>query len=518
MIKKIFIYTLGIVLTTSVSCSDKFDEINVNPTMEDNPPTSALLTQSMLQTSTFEYEAWRGNLIYTTLFVQQFASLSWQGDKYLFSEDYSSALWSSYYPQAVKTLTDIIERTMDNPDEVNYQCIARIQRVFVFQRITDLYGDVPYSEAGRGFTGGILLPKYDSQSSIYDSFLEELQAAATSFDASKTAVLGDIIYSGDLALWKKAAYSLMLRVAMRLSEADPEKAEEWAAKAIAGGVFDSYQQSMKVAHLESTYDNPNSHVLGYYPSARQEIKNQNFKFSKTYIDLLKANNDIRLGILPVLGYYLNEQGDTVELDYKTIVDGLADPAYQTGLPNGLDPNTLKKPVSRFSQLRSDFVQADAPNILVSHAQTLFLKAEAIERGWVEGNAEETFRDGVLSAVNQLKLYEANPSLFNDEAIANFAAAIDYPVEGTLDEKLEAINTQYYLVSLLDGYESFANWRRSGYPALTPVNYPGNVTGGTIPRRLQYPATESGVNGANLEAAIGRQGANDFTTRVWWDKD
>ena len=199
------------------------------------------------------------------------------------------------------------------------------------------------------------------------------------------------------------------------------------------------------------------------------------------------------------------------------MDGSDDPALQEGLPNGLDPNAVPQPVNRYSQLRSDFAKADAPNIFVSMAQTEFLKAEAAERGWISGNAETFFRNGVRAAINQLKLYGANANLFDDAAINTFASTLAYPSGGTLAQKLEAINTQYYIASLLDGYESFANWRRTGYPVLTPVNFPGNVTGGTIPRRLQYPASENGVNGSNLEVAIGRQGNNNFTTRVWWDK-
>jgi hypothetical protein len=499
MIKKIIFYTLGLVLVTSVSCTENFDEINVNPNVDDNPPTSALLTQGMLQTSSFEYEAWRGNLIYTTLFVQQFASLQWQGDKYLYSEDYSQALWGSYYPQPVRTLTAIVDRTKDNAAEENYNSVARILKAFVFQRLTDLYGDIPYFQAGKGFIDGVMLPEYDPQQSIYNDLLKELDEAAAALDASKGAVAGDIIYGGDVAKWKKAAYSLMLRVAMRLTKADAATAQEWAVKAIDGGVFETYEETLKVAHLDVPYDNPNSHVLGFYPAARQELANDAFKFSDTFIDALKATDDPRLGIL------------------ATLPDGNDDPASQVGLPNGLDPNTIPMALENYSRLRADFVQPNAPNILVSHAQTTLLVAEAIERGWVTGDAEATFRAGVKSAIDQLKLYNADAALFDNAAITAFAEGVTYPAAGTLDQKLEAIHTQYWIASLLDGYESFANWRRTGYPVLTPVDYAGNVTGGTIPRRLQYPASESGVNGENLQEAIDRQGPNAFTTRVWWDQ-
>ncbi|HYG20882.1 MAG TPA: SusD/RagB family nutrient-binding outer membrane lipoprotein [Ohtaekwangia sp.] len=517
-------YTLTLIafLFATVSCTENFEEINTNPTAEDNPPTNALLTQGMILASTSEYEAWRANYIYSALFVQQLASLNWQGDKYFYNDGYSASYWDRNYERTVKVLVDVIARTTDVPEEVNYNSIARILKVVVFHRMTDLYGDVPYTQAGKGYLEGILIPEYDTQEFIYNDMLKELEEAAAAFDAAQAAVSGDIVYNGDLNLWKKAAYSLMLRLAMRLSKADPDTAETWAAKAVAGGVIESYTEAFRVNHTSTTvYDNPNSHVLGSYPGAHQDQKNNNFRISKTFIDLLRENDDPRLGIIPVQTYFLNENGDTVDIDHVTRYDGLADPDAQVGLPNGLDANTLiptGKTINRFSIVRSDLVRPDAPNILVSHAQTLFLQAEAVERGWISGDAEQLFRDGVESAIMQLKL-SAPASLFDDAAIANYADnVIAYPAGGTLEEKLEAINTQYYIASFLDGYESFANWRRTGYPELTPVNFTGNVTGGTIPRRLQYPANEYGVNGDNLAAVIARQGPDTFTTRVWWDAE
>jgi hypothetical protein len=514
--------TLMLFLLATVSCTTDFEKININPTAEDNPPTSALLTQGMILASTSEYEAWRANYIYSALFVQQLASLNWQGDKYFYNDGYSASYWDRNYERTVKVLVDVVDRTTDVPEEVNYNSIARILKVVVFQRMTDLYGDIPYSQAGRGYLEGILIPEYDTQEDIYNNMLSELEGAIDAFDPSQGAISGDIICGGDIDLWKKGAYSLMLRVAMRLSKVAPETAEEWAAKAVAGGVIESYTEAFKVNHTETTvWDNPNSHVLGSYPGAHQDQKNNNFRISKTFIDLLRDNDDPRLAIIPVQTYTLRGVGDTVNIDHVTTYNGLADPDAQLGLPNGLEANDLAptgKTINRFSIVRSELIKPNAPNILVSHAQTLFLQAEAVERGWVTGNAEALFREGVKSAIDQLKL-SAPASLFDDAAITDYAEnEIAYPAAGTLEEKLEAINTQYYIASFLDGYESFANWRRTGYPVLTPVNFPGNVTNGTIPRRLQYPSNEYGVNGDNLSEVIARQGPDTFTTRVWWDAE
>lgn len=499
-----YIFSLILGSTLLASCTKGFKEANTDPTTAADVPARALLTKGLLDVSGYDYATWRANFIYTTLFVQQFASTGWpQGDKYFFDEGYSSAQWADYYPTTIKGLANLINKTAGSADDINYNSAARVLKAFSFMRLTDLYGDIPYSEASKGYTDGVLLPKYDPQQEIYLDLLKELEEAGAAFDAGKP-LLGDISsYNGDVTLWKKATYSLMLRLAMRLSKADASTAAPWVAKAQAGGLISSPAESFRIQHITGSYDNPNSHILGYYNGARTELRSNNFKFSKTFSDALTVTADPRKALLFVV---TGVGGDDPED---------ANPALQKGLPNGTDPATLPGgALETYSKLRKSYVDATDPNILISHSQTLLLLAEAAERGWATGTAANYFHEGVLSAINQLKLYDPSVT-FNDAANTLWANALPYA--GTLDQKLEAINTQYWIASLLDGHESFANWRRSGYPVLTPVNYTGNYTGGTIPRRLQYPSGETGINKANYDAAVARQGANNFTTRVWWDK-
>ena len=154
--------------------------------------------------------------------------------------------------------------------------------------------------------------------------------------------------------------------------------------------------------------------------------------------------------------------------------------------------------------------------MVSHGETLLLLAEARERGWIStSTAEQYFRDGVNSSINQWQLYNAPASLFNATAIDTYTSTtLAFPA-ATAD-RLQAINEQYYISTLLDEYESHANWRRSGYPVLVAATT-GGYSNGVIPRRFQYPSSESSLNGTNLKAAITKQGTNNWVTRVWWDK-
>jgi hypothetical protein len=504
-IKKI-IYGALIGSISLVGCTNDFEKVNISPTNVTSLTSDILFTKTMLETSGGEYEAWRTNLIYNSQFIQQFASLNWaQGDKYRFDEGYNSALWDAYYGGAIKDLVNLVDKTSGVAADVNYNSAARVLKAFAFLRLTDSYGNIPYSEAGKGYITGIYTPKYDDQQVILTDLINELDVAAKAFDAAKP-FKGDISsYNGDVTKWKKAAYSLMLRVAMRMSKKDAVSAQAGVAKAVAGGLISDYTDSFRIKHISGNYDNPNSHVLGYYAGARGELPSNGFKFSKFFIDWMKAGNDPRLKILSVVRTAVGSEIGTED-------DNIA---IQKGLPSGTDPAGFTG-IATYSQLRSDFAGADDPNIFVSHGQTLLLLAEARERGWIStGSTETYFRDGVNSSINQLKLYSPAGSLFDDAAINTYTSTtLTFPA--TTAARLQAINEQYYVSSFLDGYEPHANWRRSGYPVLTPVNFAGNYTNGVIPRRFQYPASESGLNGTNLGAAITKQGANTWVTRVWWD--
>ncbi len=483
------------------SCTKNFEAINVNPTNVSDLQSDALLTSVILGVSGGEYEAWRTNFIYTTQFVQQFASIAWpQGDKYFLDEGYNSALWDAYYGGVIKNGVNLVNKTTGVASDVNYNSAARILKAFAFLRLTDSYGDIPYMEAGKGFVNGTFAPAYNEQKVVLADIINELDAAAKAFDASKP-FKGDVTsYNGDIALWKKAAYSTMLRAAMRMSKKDVAAAQAGVAKAFAGGVFSDFTETFRIKHLAGNFDNPNSNVLGYYNGARMQLSTDAFKFSKYFIDLLKSIGDPRLQILSVVRTGSVEDGS---------------PAAQKGLPSGTDPNGFSG-IATFSQLRADFVDADDPNILVSHGQTLLLLAEARERGWITASTSEAyFKAGVQSNINQLKLYSPAAGVINDAAVTTYINGIVFPASTTA--RLGIINTHYYVGSLLDGYETHANWRRSGFPVLNSVNFAGNYTGGKIPLKFQYPASEAGLNGNNLSSAISRQGANNWNTQVWWDK-
>src|SRR5687768_1761976 len=211
-------------------CDKNFEKINTDPTKLTSSTmnyaylfTAAQLTTTG-NTDANAYEDWRNNLIYGATMIQHLASFTgyWGGDKYTYNASYNSAYWDMNYPNSVKNIVDVIENIKGNADHANFYQIARIFKVLMFHRLTDMYGDVPYSEAGLGYKTGNTKPKYDKQADIYADMLKELEDAASKLDPSKTNTVGaaDLIYAGSVPKWKKLAYSLMLRLAMRQTKVD----------------------------------------------------------------------------------------------------------------------------------------------------------------------------------------------------------------------------------------------------------------------------------------------------------
>ncbi len=161
-----------------------------------------------------------------------------------------SILWELNYPNEILNIADAVNRSKDDPKKQNLHNICRIMKVYVFARLTDLYGDIPYSEASAGYSKGIVHPKYDKQADIYDDFFKELTEASSALDPSKDQVAQDQFYKGDIAAWKKFANSLHLRLAMRLVKRDEEKAKAEAQKAFARGVFSRNEDVCKMTHGE----------------------------------------------------------------------------------------------------------------------------------------------------------------------------------------------------------------------------------------------------------------------------
>jgi hypothetical protein len=381
--------------------------------------------------------------------------------------------------------------------------------------LTDSYGNIPYTEAGLGYIEQTFLPKYDAQQDIYPKLITELSEASAALNATGSSEGAEVLYGGNISQWKKFGYSLLLRAGLRLTKVDPTKAQQVAQAAFAGGVILSNADN---AYLRTTNDYQ-SNISGTLNSTEAA----NYYLAEPFVNFLKSTNDPRLSSIAVRYLGAKSGPDQVAvLDSTNPAKKTSDPAKQIGMPMGHDNGTIA-PVAtakglasfyEFSQLdRRRMAKPTAPVYFVTAAQTNLLLAEAAQRGWITtGTPASYFATGVRAHMEQLATYDAG-SAVPASAIAEYLAA--NPLDPS--KALEQINTQYWVASFLNGPEAWANFRRSGFPALTPNPYPGKTIAGTFIRRFTYPNSEISVNPENLKASTALQGPDNLDTRVWWDK-
>ena len=361
-------------LTCMVYACD-FTEKNIDP----NSPTSIepgpLLTYTQLHTTTGGIAK---NIQVGTcmMLVQQAASLNndMPGDKYYQMESYANTFFTDTYSDLIKNWRELEEKASSDAKYSNILGATKIWGAYLFQRLTDIYGNVPYSEAGLGYYQQIYKPKYDNQETIYKDMIQQVKDGVNLLNANNPAIDGDLFYDGDINKWKKFGGSLLLRIGMRLSEVAPDLAKQTVADAVTIGVMSQPEDICLLRH------------------------------------------------------------------------------------DGSGKNAFKNPLS-FRYLDDNFIESDAVKI------------------------GKTFMD--------------------------YLKKTKVP---------QIIGEQYWVATFINGYESYANWRRTGYPKLIPTNYSGSMSPGVIPTRLPYPTDEYSINRANVDTANQQQGADKVTTHIWWDID
>jgi hypothetical protein len=516
------------------SCTDTFDALNTDPTKASGATFDPNLLLPSSQWSYVNSSAgYNGPILFQSMWVQVLASTTSgaatyysNGDKYVISSNTNSYLASTWNEgfKAASFAYEMEQLTKGNAAQVNLNSVAVIMQAQCFATISDTYGDIPYTQALQG-KAGTSLPVYDTQESIYKSLLSRLETAIGAMNPASALPTNDAFaYKGDVAKWKKFGYSLMLKLAMRMVKADAATAKTYAEKAAAGGVFASVDDDAYiVADNANSYGNGNAAALATLADVYQ------VRWSKTMIDYLKANNDPRLSKVaevPPAGLIANQDMAT---------GGSTDPSVQVGLPNGYDLNGGATDISKsagypgatgsgaditaigkYSRPTSIYRNRNAPLFVLTYAETELLLAEAATRGFtVSGTAAQHYKNGVVGGMLALGRYGTTAAI--DAATAS-AFADAHPLVAA--NALKQINEQYWATDgmLMNSGEAWNNWKRSGFPVLTPVNYTGNFSGGQIPRRQPYPTTEATLNTTNYQSAAARLASGDnWVSRVWWDK-
>ena len=529
--KKILTLLVILSLSWGISSCGNFEELNQDPTKStDMDPNLILPNVQLLLTS--DWQEWHRHFMYPGGFVQQWCG-DWGTVEYgclaIKNDNYMAELWLRRYTRLSKGLVDIVERTKDNPAKANINAIGRIMRVYVFNQLTDIYGDIPYFEAGSGYYTGTLKPKYDLQSEIYDDFFEQLELANSQLNPNGDVILYDHYFNGDVLKWKKYANSLRLRLAMRLIKVNPAKAQSEAEIAIKNGVMES-NADLCLIKYENTANPSEGPGRGNALANRFRQEPRNFRYSSRLISYMNETADPRIRIYGACYLDNAEKTDVTDLIYAQLGSyaKMARPTSRFDWENYTDPNAVTPAITiklngadfvveakyQYLQPSNWFMAYDAPYINMSYAEVELLLAEAAFRQWsVPGSPAEHFEKALRASVEQMTVYGA-PAV-PEASIARFIS-VNKLKEG---KEIEQINMQLWVGNVLNPFESYANWRRTNIPEITFLNYDParNQSNGKTPRRLLYPIEEQIKNGANYNEAIARVPGYDWTVGVWWDK-
>ena len=483
--KKIFIALLSIVLLSSGCENIDFGDTNKNVNGPADASTSALLSGAITNFSTRTGRPYR---ITPTLNVQYLMQLVYN-DEMLYA-DYAGS-WQSYYVQVLSNLQTVIN-TCSDPENAsnpviaangaleNQLAVAKIFKSVVFKRVTDLFGNVPYSEA---LDPEILLPKYDDQKDIYAGMIAEVKAARDMINTSKSGPKGDVIYGGDMVKWQKFANSFLLSLSIQMTKADAAtaKTEFTSALAHSAGVLEDVEDDAIYTYdIDNGFNNPWNWMrpADYGVSAEfiSAMKGTGFTSNSTY--------DERIS-------FFVEDPTEDGLPY-----GFRD--YGDGISAGV-ANVLIAPDTRLPLLTSAYVYLH--------------RAEAAARGWTSENAGAMLKAGIMNSYARgAELYGAEVSdgaAYADARVADLATATG--------GALQVIGEEKWVALFPLGYDAWSEWRRTDYPKLTPAQ--DAINDGKIPRRYNYPESEPTLNPEGYTSGKGAlaPASDNNTSRFWWDQ-
>jgi hypothetical protein len=469
------------------SCEKSLEEINVNP----NVPlqvTPDLLLPNIIRESVNQTmsENWSiGNIV-----VQHTAKIQFVNDD-RYGWGVRDGIWNTFY-SSLRDVNNVLIISRQK-DQKNYEAIGLILKSWMYALLTDLYGNVPYSEAVKAKEGDFF-PAYDTQEAIYNGILADLKTANDIIGTSNETVSGDILYGGKIANWKKFANSLRMRYLMRISDRKDVSADmkQIIENPSASPVFASNADN---AQLTYTKVFPNQ-----FPLHTSRVGSfDEFRLGKHLGDTLLWLNDPRIKV------FSRPTAATENLSEAQQV--------YAGIPNGLDDVTAltynggAQFVSRigktfFEDAISDIGIAVAKGNIMTYAELQFILAEAARKGLISGNTQSYYEEGI----------RAGFSMFATSMPSSYLSSPNVAFDN--DKALEQIGLQKWISFYFNGIESWIDWRRTGIPTIKPG--PANLNNNKVPVRYVYPLSEQSLNEENRKKAIEAQGPDDMNTRVWWD--
>jgi hypothetical protein len=528
-----YILTVAILVIAAVSCKKDLIKTNTDPnavSAQVFDPNNILTTTQLYYTGSTDnaIEVEETEIQGAGCFIQHWASTSgyYFGDKYLLSPGGWGSFFDHAYTYGVKYAVDLYTNTNGKPQYKNLHQISRIMKALIFERITDVYGDVPYFQAGQAYNKSIYFPPYDKQKDIYTDLMKEVSQATDSLDVNADKPGGDLFYSGaddQIGEWKKFGNSLLLRIAMRLTKVDPETAKTYVQKVI-GHTMESNDDNAIVQHGTNDPLTINRIYRGIGEDGAIQLDGQ---ISQTFIDTLRQHSDPRMAVLSYVYAPDYQPGDDPS-------GGSSDTSMMFGLPNGYNtgatangiqsylgkPATATTPkdpaylgsITAYCRPSPIIFNSTAPTIVLTYGETELLLADAAKRWGIGGDAQTHYNNGVLASITALSAYGDAGIIDDGDAQAYLDANPYQDANG-----LNMINTQYWIATFFDEYEAWSNYRRTGFPLLKPVTYTGSQSPGAVPRRMEYSTVDKQINPDNYNKAVaGLSGGDKITSRIWWD--
>ena len=481
-----FLFTVGFVFLNT-SCQNQLDEIRKQPNAITEIDDAALFTngaRSLFLGTTDEG---------TYRFAAHHAHYLVAGGEARKPDLYGDGFDTRYegilnviYSGVIKHIEDVLQITSTGAtqNETRY-AIADIISVMGFAKLTDAFGEIPYTEGGKGKTEGVLLPKYDTQAFIYADLIDRLTASIAvlkTADPANGYGVSDFIFENDLSKWVRFANSVRLRLAMRIRYADENLSRATVALCLNDPLMEDPSHDASMIETEGFGNNWYSLKTGW----------PGIKVSEMMVNQLTSTNDPRLTTFVA----------------KDVAGGYS------GQLNGLNDEEFG---DSFWDDRSNMGDAisseDSEHYIMTATETWFLRAEAaLAYDNNQALANTNFRNGISTSFNQWNV----PQIEADAFMATPTATLS----GSTNQQEEQIGMQLWIAITPDYFESWANIRRSGHPFIAqrtdPALDPG-VTNGYVPSRFKYSSFDLSTNGANTNEAIDRQGSNDIFTKIWWNQ-
>jgi Starch-binding associating with outer membrane len=461
-------------LLVSVSCDEGFEELNQDPNNPIAVPSDLLIPGIVRAAQNESYSTFTGGDM-GACWSQQFAKVQYNDEaRYIPRQSVISRVWNTFYSVVISDANSMYDIAVEEENN-NMMGVALTLQAYGYSFLTDVYGAIPFTEAITADEGNIL-PAYDSQEAVYAGTLAMLDnAIALLGTGGSIDSTNDILYGGDANLWKKFASSLKFRMLMRASGKMSISAD-LQALVNAGDLFQNNDEEAKLVYLGA---DPSSNPL--YESIVFGTRGE-WKINSVVVDMLESSNDPRLAVYAGL----NDDGE-----YR------GKPSGYTDIPND-DYN-----YANVSPLGDFYLRPELPGFFMSYPQLKFLMAEAATKGLISGDASAFYFDAIIASLeyNEIGADDITTFLGNTSSLS-----------GTSSIALKQIAEQNYLALFSQGVESWNEWRRTGFPELTPA-FEADLN--EIPSRYNYPTLESSLNTTNYNDAVSAQGADNLTTPVWW---